>query len=1045
MRSRLSQILSFLKKCVTWLQEKHIISSFRITYKVVWNLILIGVITLLVGVFFAGGLAAGYYASLVKNQPILSYETMKKDITNYSETSDIYFANNVYLGKLNSDLIRTNVQLNDISTYLIHALISTEDQYFYQHHGVVPKAVFRATFQELTNQSTITGGSTLTQQLVKNQILTNEVSFQRKAKEILLALRLERFFSKPEILDDYLNAVSFGRNASGQNIAGIQAAAEGIFNVQPSQLNIPQAAFIAGLPQNPFTYTPYKNLGGGLKDDVSAGIQRAHVVLGRMLDSGYINKKQYDAAMNYDYIKHFAQSKQAALQKYPYFTQEVKNRTDKILAIQFANQDGYNGQQLSDDAHEYSLLKYESQASPSLYHRSLTIQQVANLHKVDYKRINKNNNLFSQFLDNADNQLIRGGYHIYTTINKKIYDSMQKVKNNYKGYESNRTYNGVSYPEQVGAIMIKNDTGAIISFVGGRSYAQSQLNHATQTTRSNGSTMKPILDYGPAMEMGLVQPGTILPDLPFNYANGKPLHNYAGNYHGWETARVALYRSHNIPAVRTFLRTNPSTGQAASFLTKNGVTSLISSDRTSPPSAIGAIAKGISVEENTNAYATFANGGQFKDAYMIQKITDSTGKIIYQHKIKPVKVFTPQTSFLMLDMMRDVLGPRGTAGNLKSYLHYTSDWAGKTGTSEDWKDSWFVGTNPSITLGVWNGYDYPFQMNTITYHIPTEQLFAGFANAADKIDPKLAGQGQHFNMPSGIVKRTFCGISDSLLTPECKQAGLAVTDYFNVKYVPKQKDNTLVKANYVVMNNLKYQALPSTPQEFTKQGIMLKASFIKKIPGLDLNNCPDHACQTTLKNSWVNWHNFFPERDYKADSNNNGPPNAVGNVTLNGKTLTWSASSSKNVIGYRIYQAANGTTNYQEVGHVINGDKLTFNVPSSPASYYVSAVDITGKESGQSNAVTYGSYSSTPKSPTPTAPSSKDGSGNGNNSGSGSGSSSTSNSNSSGGNSSSGNGGTSASGSTPSGNSSNTGTNPKNVQPASNGNNPTSSSGASTN
>lgn len=232
--------------------------AFRITYDVVWNLILIFIIVLVLGVSLVLGVGAGYFASLVKDEYPRSYEEMKKDIYNYEEQSELYFAGNIHLGDLRSDIVREGIKIEDVSQHVINGIIAVEDENFFTHNGVVPKAVFRALFQELTNASTQTGGSTLTQQLVKNQILTNEVSFERKAKEILLALRLEKFFSKEEILEAYLNSTTFGRNSNGRNIAGIQAASKGIFGVDAKDLNIAQAAYIAGLPQSPYLYTFYK-------------------------------------------------------------------------------------------------------------------------------------------------------------------------------------------------------------------------------------------------------------------------------------------------------------------------------------------------------------------------------------------------------------------------------------------------------------------------------------------------------------------------------------------------------------------------------------------------------------------------------------------------------------------------------------------------------------------------------------------------------------------------------------------------------------------
>src|SRR5690625_2041797 len=246
----------------TFWQTGKLQRTFRVTYDVTWNVILFFIIISFIGLFFAGGIGAGYFASLVKDEPIRSYEEMERDIYNYEETSRLYFANNKFLGDIRSDLHREKVSLDDISEVLIQAVIATEDEYFNEHNGVVPKAIVRALLQEVVNADRKTGGSTLTQQLIKNQVLTNEVSFERKAKEILLALRLERFFDKDEILEAYLNVIPYGRNAAGENIAGIQTAAKGVFGVKANELNLPQAAYLAGLPQSPSAYTPFKSSGG---------------------------------------------------------------------------------------------------------------------------------------------------------------------------------------------------------------------------------------------------------------------------------------------------------------------------------------------------------------------------------------------------------------------------------------------------------------------------------------------------------------------------------------------------------------------------------------------------------------------------------------------------------------------------------------------------------------------------------------------------------------------------------------------------------------
>src|SRR5699024_10448004 len=195
----------------------------------------------------------------------------------------VYFADNKLIGDIRTDLHREEVKLENVAETLTNAVIATEDELFYDHNGVVPKAIVRAMFQEVSNSDTKTGGSTLTQQLIKNQILTNDVSFDRKAKEILLAMRLENFFEKDEIMEAYLNIVPYGRDASGKNIAGIQTASQGVFGEDPEELNVAQSAFLAGIPQNPFAYTPF-TADGEIKDDhgLALGKERMKTVLKRM-------------------------------------------------------------------------------------------------------------------------------------------------------------------------------------------------------------------------------------------------------------------------------------------------------------------------------------------------------------------------------------------------------------------------------------------------------------------------------------------------------------------------------------------------------------------------------------------------------------------------------------------------------------------------------------------------------------------------------------------------------------------------------------------
>ncbi|SEM38716.1 penicillin-binding protein [Mesobacillus persicus] len=902
-KKRLSSLLSFFT-------NKKTVKSARITYNVVWNLILLLIIVMVIGAGFAGGAAAGYFASLVKDEPIRSYEQMKKDIYNYEETSDLYFDNDVYLGKLRTDLYREEVKLEDVSQYLIDAVVATEDEYFYEHEGVVPKAILRAVFQEVTNSATQTGGSTLTQQLIKNQILTNEVSFERKAKEILLALRLEKFFDKEEILEAYLNVSTFGRNASGNNIAGVQAAAEGIFGTDVKDLSLPQAAFIAGLPQSPFGYTPFSNDKGKLKENLEPGLTRMKTVLSRMYTGGVITKAEYDEAVAYDITQDFLKEAESGntIDEYPYLTFEIEKRAVDILAYILAEQDGYEKNDLDADE-----------------------------------------NLKGEYLALADRNLRQNGYSVHTTINKDIYEKMQDVTANFDLYGRDKPEEVINpetgeketimEPVELGAILIENQTGKIISFVGGRYFDREQINHATTAKRQNGSTMKPLLVYAPAMELGTLQPGSVLPDVEAYLDPSAPgkvwPHNYDRSYSGLTSARYALTRSYNVPAIiayKNILNQRPTT-----FLEKMGFTSLSESDHVNPSAAIGSIS-GVTVEENVNAYGTFANGGKFVDAYMIDKIVDKEGNIVFEHKVEPVDVFSPQTAYLTVDMMRDVIN-RGTATSLHNRLKFSSDWAGKTGTGHNYYDSWFVATNPNVTFGVWNGYDTqkPLDRNYkgVSYGARNIYLWADLMNAAYDVDPKLVDPEKRFEMPGGIVRRSYCGASGLLPSQACSDAGLVQADYYNAKFVPSKVDDSLASSRYVEIGGKKYFALDSTPSEFIESGgVTIDPSYMESILGHKIKN------PAQLIPSRGAWSNILVADSKLAE--NGRTPAALG-ISVSDKKISWKAHPDKDIIGYRIYQDG------KKVGTFKGDSNLTYN--AGYGSFYVTAIDIAGNESAPSNVI----------------------------------------------------------------------------------------------
>ncbi|MEX6699640.1 transglycosylase domain-containing protein [Peribacillus frigoritolerans] len=890
------------KQLTRFFQSEKTHKNARVTYQVIWNLTLILIIVGILGFSFAGGVGAGYFAALVNDEPVRSKEDLKKDIYNYEETSEVYFADEVYLGKLKSDLEREEVSIDKVSKHLKNAVIATEDEYFYEHDGVVPKAILRAIYQEFSNATVQSGGSTLTQQLIKNQILTNEVSFDRKAKEILLALRVEKFFEKEEILETYLNVSTLGRNSSGRNIAGVESAAEGIFGVEAKDLTLPQSAFIAGLPQSPFGYTPYTQQ-GKLKENQEPGINRMKTVLKRMYSNGYITKEEYDKARTYDITKDFIGKTEMPSEKYPWLTNEIEKRSIKILSVSLAKEDGYEEKDLEND------------------------------------------DLKAQYLALADRKLRQNGYKVYTTVNKKIYDKMQEVTKNYPNYG----YDKAGEPVEAGAILIENKTGKIISFVGGRDFKREQTNHATASLRSNGSTMKPLLVYGPGIELGKISPGSVSANVPISIPAGKmwrPGNYGGGSYTGVTTAREALKNSYNIPAALFYMKI--INNRPASYLEKMGFSNLTEGDYSNPAMSLGAMTNGVTVEENVNAFGTFANSGDFIDAYMIDKIVSKDGEVIYEHKAKPVNVFSPQAAYLTLDMMRDVVNS-GTAASVRNRLAFSSDWAGKTGTSQNYQDAWFVATNPNVSFGTWLGYDTPKSLqgtyNGLEYNKRNMYYWADLINAAYKVEPKLVDPDKRFEMPGGIVSRSFCGVSGLLPSSSCQKAGLVKSDLFIAKYAPSRADNSFIDGQYVSVGSKRYAALPQTPGEFTSGGFMLNPESFGDI-GLKYVDDPGSVIPGSEKSVGV--------VGTKAKLNDNGKAPDPLSITISNGKITWGLHHEGDVVGYRVYKDG------KKVASINAGENLVYKVGSG-GSYYVTAVDIVGKESAPSQHVESGAKKTSSK------------------------------------------------------------------------------------
>lgn len=661
------------------------------------------------------GLAIGYVGGLVKDQPVLTQKEMKEQINNISKNSEVYFGSGEKLGTINSELIRKTVTYENIGDNVKNAIIASEDSNFYSNSGIDIWAVLRATHSEATGART-TGGSTITQQLVKNQLLDNSRSYERKAKEILLALRVDSHFSKNEILENYLNVAPFGKNSLGQNISGIETAAQGVFGVHSKDLNIAQAAYLVGFVQSPYRYTPFDSAGNIRPDEeLQAGFERQQYVLERMLSNDFITKEQFEEAKKFDIKGAYTKQKYSEYTDYPYIRDEVTSSVAEILAEQTAKKNNREEEFKNDS---------------------------------DYR---------NELIEKSRIKFITGGYKVKTTLDKKLYDTLQETKKQFASYPT-YTQGGVVYPLEIGASVIENSTGKVLAFIGGMDYKKQQLNHATRTRRSPGSTIKPLLVYGPAIDKGYITPNSTVLDKRFNHYGWKP-ENYDMSERGYLPAREALARSLNLPTVRlysAFYKEDPVTN----YLEKMGVEGLTESDKTYLATAIGGMTYGLSVTENTSAFSTFANKGEHKKAHIIEEIENNDGELVYKADFSPVKVFEESTSYLIVNMLGDVINKSyGLSHDMPSKLKFNSkNLFVKTGTSEYYNDLWVVGGSTKITVGLWNGYDSPAKVPSYDY---AQRSWVAVMNAIYALDKNLIAPDTAFSRPKSVVDANINGYNNA--------------------------------------------------------------------------------------------------------------------------------------------------------------------------------------------------------------------------------------------------------------------------------------------
>lgn len=659
-----------------------------------------------IGGLFGAGVALGYGVALFDKAKVPPAEDLVKQVKNVSSISEIVYADGSVIASIESDLLRTSVSSEEISDNLKKAIVATEDEHFLEHKGVVPKAVIRATLGTFAGLGSSSGGSTLTQQLIKQQVVGDAPTLARKATEIVDALALERVMGKDEILTAYLNIAPFGRNHKGQNIAGVQQAAEGIFGIDANKLSIPQAAFLAGLPQSPITYSPYENTGELKSDeDLELGLKRAKGVLYNMYRTGALTKEEYDQYKDYNIKQDFLSSGtvNAVSRDYLYFT-AMSKATDRMYDY-LVQQDNVSSQELKKEAVQKA------------YH------------------------------ERAEQELSKGGYKITTTINKKIHTAMQNAVANY-----GRLVDDATGQPEVGNVLMDNKTGAVLGFVGGRNYQINQNNHAFDTKRSPASTTKPLLAYGIAIDQGLMGSASILSNYPTKFSNGNPIMYVNSPGTGMMTLGEALNYSWNIPAYWTYRMLREKGVDVKGYMEKMGYEI--------PEYGIESLPMGggieVTVAQHTNGYQTIANNGVYHQKHMISKIESPDGRVIYEFQDKPVQVYSKATATIMQSLLREVISSRITSSFQTDLASINSnlaraDWIGKTGTTNEDENMWLMLSTPRLTLGGWLGHDDNRPMAKGAGHYRNAKYMAHLVNAIQQAEPGVWGN-ERFNLDSSVTQ-----------------------------------------------------------------------------------------------------------------------------------------------------------------------------------------------------------------------------------------------------------------------------------------------------
>ena len=586
-----------------------------------------------------------------------------------SESTILYSADGKVLARFHQEENRQVIPLSKISIYFQKAVIATEDPRFYEHHGLDFMGIVRASVKNFAYGRILEGGSTITQQLARNLFLTKQKTYSRKIAEILIALQIERRYTKEEILELYLNQVYLGHNAYG-----IESAANLYFGKTAAGLTLAESAMIAGLIRGPELYSPYRNFKGSKLRQI--------YVINKMLEHGLISEHE-----------------------------------GRLAAIESLNFSPKN-------------LKMLGEMAP--YFISHVLQQLTDMY--------------------GEELVYHGGLKVYTTLDTSMQAAAEKVVTRFVS-EEGKQFNF----RQAALISIDPRTGYIRAMIGGANFLESKFNRVTQAKRQPGSSFKPFV-YTAAIEQG-ISPGEILSDTPTTFqvwpnrwnphGTWQP-RNFDGKFHGSVTVRQALERSLNIPSIKLLERVGIQ--NAIEVAQKMGIKS-----RLEPGLSLALGASEVSLLEMTSAFGVFANAGVRVEPTAIIKVESRDGVTLYNNRVVERRVLDENVAAIMVDVMKGVL-IRGTG--VRGQIDRPA--AAKTGTSQEFKDAWFIGFVPQLVTGVWVGNDDNTPMRGVAEVATCPRIWKAYNQAV------LAGvPAIDFPRPEGLANIRICVESGKLAGPNC--------------------------------------------------------------------------------------------------------------------------------------------------------------------------------------------------------------------------------------------------------------------------------------